>query len=224
MARFLLSRVVQALVSILGVSTIVFVVMHLSGDPTLLLVPEGASREDVALLRRQLGFDRPLAVQYAEYLTGLARLRPRHVARPAGAGRHHRRVPTALHSPPRRRSARRRPRRRTAGRGDRRRLAGDSRREAPDAARAGRTEHAHVLERHPPHPPLRGDVGHPPRVGRRQLELAGHALDRPRRLVDGHVRPHHPDRRRRGARQGLRAGEPGQRRGDGPDRPPARAP
>jgi peptide/nickel transport system permease protein len=74
MARFLLSRAVQALVSILGVSTIVFVVMHLSGDPTLLLVPEGASREDVALLRRQLGFDRPLAVQYADYLAGLARL------------------------------------------------------------------------------------------------------------------------------------------------------
>jgi peptide/nickel transport system permease protein len=74
MARFLLSRAAQALISILGVSTIVFVVMHLSGDPTLLLVPEGASREDVELLRRQLGFDRPLAVQYADYLAGLARL------------------------------------------------------------------------------------------------------------------------------------------------------
>ena len=73
MARFLLSRAVQALVSILGVSTIIFVVMHLSGDPTLLLVPDGASREDVALLRHQLGFDRPLAVQYVDYLAGLAR-------------------------------------------------------------------------------------------------------------------------------------------------------
>ena len=81
-----LSRAVQALVSILGVSTIIFVVMHLSGDPTLLLVPEGASREDVALLRHQLGFDRPLAVQYADYLAGLAR-GPRHLARPARAGR-----------------------------------------------------------------------------------------------------------------------------------------
>jgi len=73
MARFLVSRALQALVSILGVSTIIFVVMHLSGDPTLLLVPEGASREDVELLRHQLGFDRPLAVQYANYLAGLAR-------------------------------------------------------------------------------------------------------------------------------------------------------
>jgi peptide/nickel transport system permease protein len=74
MARFFLSRAAQAVVSILGVSTVVFVVMHLSGDPTLLLAPEGASREDVALLRHQLGFDRPLAVQYADYLASLARL------------------------------------------------------------------------------------------------------------------------------------------------------
>jgi len=73
MARFLAVRAGQALVSILGVSTIIFVVMHLSGDPTLLLVPDGASREDVALLRHQLGFDRPLAIQYADYLAGLAR-------------------------------------------------------------------------------------------------------------------------------------------------------
>jgi peptide/nickel transport system permease protein len=73
MARFLVVRAVQAVISTLGVSTIIFVVMHLSGDPTLLLVPEGASREDVALLRHQLGFDRPLAVQYADYLAGLAR-------------------------------------------------------------------------------------------------------------------------------------------------------
>ena len=73
MARFLVSRALQALVSILGVSTIIFVVMHLSGDPTLLLVPEGASREDVEVLRHQLGFDRPLAIQYADYLAGLAR-------------------------------------------------------------------------------------------------------------------------------------------------------
>jgi peptide/nickel transport system permease protein len=72
--RFLLGRAAQAVVSILGVSTIVFVVTHLSGDPTVLLVPEGASREDIALLRRQLGFDQPLAVQYAHYLASLARL------------------------------------------------------------------------------------------------------------------------------------------------------
>jgi peptide/nickel transport system permease protein len=73
MARFLVSRAAQALVSTLGVSTIIFVVMHLSGDPTLLLVPDGASREDVERLRHELGFDRPLLAQYGDYLAGLAR-------------------------------------------------------------------------------------------------------------------------------------------------------
>src|SRR5262249_60844648 len=44
-----------------------------SGGPTLLLLPDGATREDAAVLRHQLGFDRPLAVQYADYLAALAR-------------------------------------------------------------------------------------------------------------------------------------------------------
>jgi peptide/nickel transport system permease protein len=55
------------------VVSLVFVLMRLSGDPTLLLVPEGASREDIALLRHQLGFDRPIWVQFLEYLGAMAR-------------------------------------------------------------------------------------------------------------------------------------------------------
>src|SRR5262245_63831015 len=107
MARFLLGRALQAVVSILGVSTIVFVVMHLSGDPTLLLVPEGASREDVALLRHQLGFDRSLAVQYADYLAGLARLDlgTSLVQRVPGAGIVGARLPSRLLLPAARRPA-----------------------------------------------------------------------------------------------------------------------
>jgi peptide/nickel transport system permease protein len=48
--------------------------MRFSGDPTLLLVPEGASREHVDALRRELGFDRPVIVQYFAYLGDLLRL------------------------------------------------------------------------------------------------------------------------------------------------------
>ena len=54
--------------------TIVFFVMRLSGDPTLLLVPEGASAEQIAQLRHQLGFDRPVPVQFLAYLGDLVRL------------------------------------------------------------------------------------------------------------------------------------------------------
>jgi peptide/nickel transport system permease protein len=74
MLRLLAGRLLQAAAASFGVLTIVFFVMRLSGDPTLLLVPEGASAEQVAQLRTALGFDRPLAVQYAAYLGDLLRL------------------------------------------------------------------------------------------------------------------------------------------------------
>jgi len=67
------ARAAQAAVSTLGVLTLVFFIMRLSGDPTLLLVPEGASAEQIAQLRHALGFDRPLLVQYGAYLIDLAR-------------------------------------------------------------------------------------------------------------------------------------------------------
>jgi len=74
MARYAAVRVLQAGIAVFGVLTIVFVIMRLSGDPTLLLVPEGASREHVDALRRELGFDRPIFVQYVSYLADLLRL------------------------------------------------------------------------------------------------------------------------------------------------------
>jgi len=73
MTGFLLNRAAQSIVSFWGAISIVFVIMHLSGDPTLLLVPEGATRADIEQLRHLLGFDRPLIVQYGDYLYQLAR-------------------------------------------------------------------------------------------------------------------------------------------------------
>ena len=71
--RHITSRLLQAAIAAFGVVTLVFFVMHLSGDPTLLLVPEGASAEQIAQLRHLLGFDRPISVQYVAYLGDLAR-------------------------------------------------------------------------------------------------------------------------------------------------------
>jgi len=67
-------RLGQAVAATFGVLTIVFFIMRLSGDPTLLLVPEGATAEQIDALRHALGFDRPLLVQYLAYLGDLARL------------------------------------------------------------------------------------------------------------------------------------------------------
>lgn len=66
-------RSAQAAVALFGVASLVFVIQHLSGDPVALMVPEGATAEDIAILRAEFGFDRPLVVQYADYLLDLAR-------------------------------------------------------------------------------------------------------------------------------------------------------
>jgi ABC-type dipeptide/oligopeptide/nickel transport system permease component len=50
------------------VSTVVFVVMRLSGDPVPLLLPPDAPRSEYARVARELGTDRPLPVQYGVFL------------------------------------------------------------------------------------------------------------------------------------------------------------
>ena len=74
MLRYVVGRLIQAIIAVFGVLTIVFIVMRFSGDPTLLLVPEGASRESIDALRTALGFDRPVIVQYIDYLRSLSHL------------------------------------------------------------------------------------------------------------------------------------------------------
>ncbi|MGN6098679.1 MAG: ABC transporter permease [Bosea sp. (in: a-proteobacteria)] len=73
MPGFLLRRLAQALLTILGVVTLIFFVQRLTGDPTYLLVPETATQADIDALRHQLGFDRPFLLQYLDFLAELAR-------------------------------------------------------------------------------------------------------------------------------------------------------
>ena len=68
MLRFITHRALQALVTIVVVSIIVFVFVQVSGDPAALLVAETATVEDIANMRAQLGLDRPLHVQYIAFM------------------------------------------------------------------------------------------------------------------------------------------------------------
>ena len=72
MLRYFLSRLGDSLVAILGVSTIVFVVTRLLGDPTVLLLPIGAGEDELQALRAQLGLDQPIVQQYFSYLANIA--------------------------------------------------------------------------------------------------------------------------------------------------------
>lgn len=73
MHRYLAWRLAHALVVIVGVLVVVFFMVRLSGDPAALYLPPEASADDLNALRRQLGYDRPLLVQLADFLGHAAR-------------------------------------------------------------------------------------------------------------------------------------------------------
>jgi len=73
MKSYLLRRGWQSLLVLFGVSVVVFLILHLTGDPALLLLPPDATAEDVARFRRAMGFDDPVAVQYLRFLKGALR-------------------------------------------------------------------------------------------------------------------------------------------------------
>lgn len=72
MTQYLIRRVLQAIVVIWGVSTIVFLMSHLTGDPGALLLPPNVNAEQLAQFRNDMGLDQPLYVQYLKFLGELA--------------------------------------------------------------------------------------------------------------------------------------------------------
>lgn len=73
MASIVLTRVLRMFVTLWGVVTLAFILSRLSGDPIALMVPEGTPPADIELLRRQLGYDQPLPVQYLDFFADLSR-------------------------------------------------------------------------------------------------------------------------------------------------------
>jgi peptide/nickel transport system permease protein len=70
MKTFFARRLLQSLVVLFGVSFVVFAILHLTGDPALVLLPPDASAEDVRRFREAMGFNDPFLVQYGRFLKG----------------------------------------------------------------------------------------------------------------------------------------------------------
>ncbi len=68
MLAFIAKRLGLALLVALAVSAISFFLLRLSGDIAIAIAGEGARQEDIEMVRRTYGLDRPLIVQYAEWL------------------------------------------------------------------------------------------------------------------------------------------------------------
>ena len=66
--QFVLERLIQALLTLLLLSLIVFGLARLTGDPVNLMAPMEASQEDLANIRASLGLDHSLPVQYGRFV------------------------------------------------------------------------------------------------------------------------------------------------------------
>lgn len=72
MARYILNRIGQAILILLGVSFITFLLLYiLPADPAVQIAGRSATPETVASIRAELGLDQPLFVQYFEYMSNL---------------------------------------------------------------------------------------------------------------------------------------------------------
>lgn len=68
MVGFIIRRLLQALISILGASLIIFVISRLSGDPVMQMVPPDATDEMIAQIRERFGLNLPLWQQFLYFI------------------------------------------------------------------------------------------------------------------------------------------------------------
>jgi ABC-type dipeptide/oligopeptide/nickel transport systems, permease components len=64
MRRYLARQLAQLVVVVIGISILSFAILHVIGDPVLLLLPQNAGKEEFERYRHLLGLDRPIYVQY----------------------------------------------------------------------------------------------------------------------------------------------------------------
>jgi peptide/nickel transport system permease protein len=72
--NYLVRRLLQGLVVIVGVTMIVFFVTRFVGDPARKMLPLDATQEEYEQFRARLGYDRPIPEQFVEFLGALVQL------------------------------------------------------------------------------------------------------------------------------------------------------
>jgi ABC-type dipeptide/oligopeptide/nickel transport system permease component len=73
MVSYILRRLLQSVLVVLGVTFVSFGMMFLRGDPASLLLSEHATQQEIAELRTRMGFDRPWPEQYVRYIAKAVR-------------------------------------------------------------------------------------------------------------------------------------------------------
>ncbi len=74
MGGYILRRILATVPVMLVVTIVVFLLLHLApGDPAAVIAGENARTEDIEIIRASLGLDRPLPVQFSEFIGKLCR-------------------------------------------------------------------------------------------------------------------------------------------------------
>jgi len=67
MRSYVVHQLAQLVVVVIGISILAFVILHVLGDPVLLLLPQNAGKAEFERYRKLLGLDQPLWVQYWKF-------------------------------------------------------------------------------------------------------------------------------------------------------------
>src|SRR5262245_9928090 len=69
MRTYAARQLAQLVVVVIGISMLAFAILHVIGDPVLLLLPQNAGKEEYARYHKLLGLDQPVYVQYWKFAT-----------------------------------------------------------------------------------------------------------------------------------------------------------
>ena len=71
MITYIIKRLLQAIGVCLVISAISFFLLFLNADPALLLLPPEAEIVDIEIFKKQMGLDRPVLIQYLDFLSNV---------------------------------------------------------------------------------------------------------------------------------------------------------
>src|SRR5215831_6149094 len=67
MRTYVIRQLAQLVVVVVGISMLSFAILHVLGDPVLLLLPQNAGKEEFERYHKLLGLDKPIPVQYWKF-------------------------------------------------------------------------------------------------------------------------------------------------------------
>ncbi|MGH8060163.1 MAG: ABC transporter permease [Candidatus Entotheonellia bacterium] len=73
MQRYIATRILYAFVSLILLSITIFYLARITGDPAILMAEPGAKEEDLQMIRREFGLDKPMVVQYYVFIKNMLR-------------------------------------------------------------------------------------------------------------------------------------------------------